>query len=248
MNVSPVHHGGVLTGSINPGTEPCHALFHGHTFPNREGPVYRVQFKVSVSSTVVVDVCPGKEARIGGDIPFPFLLQELELCWSILLDRCGSDGTWAGWDTAECLDFSGVRASWRGHIPGGNGKGAPGRITTAVIDGKDFWPETFGPTWTPATLKVLSGLRQAPHLVNPGYKGGGRFLFRWQSLDCAPLDHGEEGLGKFYPSFWPRWYVRCGVLHPGQELWQLVGLHSLPRVEYVGPQAGHPERQDRWSG
>ena len=39
-------------------------------------------------------------------------------------------------------------------------------------------------------------------------------LFRWQSLDCAPLDHGDEGLGKFYPSSWPRWYVRCGVLHP----------------------------------
>ena len=177
MKVSPVHHGGVVTGSINPGTEPCHALFHRHTFRNREGPVYRVQFRVSVSSTVVVDVCPGKEARIGGDIPFPFLLQELELCWSILLDRCGSDGTWAGWDTAVCLDFGGVRASWRGHIPDGNGKGAPGRITTAVIDGEDFWPETFGPTRTRATLKVLSGSRQAPPFGQSGIQG-------WQDGSC----------------------------------------------------------------
>ena len=122
MKVFSLHHGGVVTGSINPGVEPCHALFHHHTFRNREGPEYRVQFRVSVSSTVLMDVCPGKEARIGGDIPFPFLQQELELCWSILLDRYGSDGTWAGWDTAVCLNFGGVGAVV-GHqvIPGFNG-------------------------------------------------------------------------------------------------------------------------------
>ena len=55
--------------------------------------MYWVQLRVPVSAAVVADICPGKEARVGGDVPFPFLLQELKSHGSVPLDRCGPDAT-----------------------------------------------------------------------------------------------------------------------------------------------------------
>ena len=65
---------------------------------------------MSIDPAIVTNVRPRKKARIGSEVPFPFLLQQLEFCGPVLLDRCGSDVTWAGGDTAVGLDFCGVGA------------------------------------------------------------------------------------------------------------------------------------------
>ena len=74
---------------------------------------------MSIRSAVVADIRPGKKAGVGSDVPFPFLLQELEFRGSISLDGCGPDATLAGGDAAVGLDFGGVGAIVRRQVVSG---------------------------------------------------------------------------------------------------------------------------------
>ena len=109
VKIFPMHHGGVGGGSIRPGAEPGHTLFYCYSLRNWEGPVYWVQLRVPVSAAVEADICPGKEARVGGDVPFPFLLQELKSRGTVPLEGCGPDATLTSQNAALRLDFRGVR-------------------------------------------------------------------------------------------------------------------------------------------
>ena len=108
--VLPMHHGGIVIWPVGSGAKPRHALLYCHSLWDREGPVHGVQLRVSVYSAVVTDICPKKETSVCGEVPFLFLLQELELHGSILLDRCSQDAAVAGWNAAVCLNFRGVGA------------------------------------------------------------------------------------------------------------------------------------------
>ena len=116
MKLLPVHHGGMIRRPIGPGAEPLQALFHRHPLWNQEGPVHRVQFWVSIHAAVIPNVSPKKRADVGIDIPFPFLLQELEPRGSILLDGGSPGAAMAGRDTAVRLHFGRVRAVVRGEV------------------------------------------------------------------------------------------------------------------------------------
>ena len=117
--VFPVHHGGIVAWPVSSSAKPRHALFQGHSLWDRDGPVQGVQLRVSVYSAVVADIRPKKETSVFGEVPFLFLLQELEPRGSILLDRGSPDAAVAGCNAAVCLYFRGVGAVLRREvIPG----------------------------------------------------------------------------------------------------------------------------------
>ena len=106
----PMHHGGVVVGSVRPGTEPCQALFDRYVLWDQKGPVHVVQFRVSVYSTVVTDVHPRKEANVCSDVSLLLFLQELEPCRLIFSDRCGLGTAVAGRDAAVGLHLGRIGA------------------------------------------------------------------------------------------------------------------------------------------
>ena len=106
----PVHHGGVVLGSIGPSAKPRQALLNCHPLKNHERPVHGVQFRVSVRTAVVMDVRPGKEANVGSDVPLLLFLQELESGRPVFSDRGGSSTAMAGRDAAVGLHLGGIGA------------------------------------------------------------------------------------------------------------------------------------------
>ena len=105
-----VHHGGVVFWPICPSTEPRQALLNRHLLWDQKRPVQGIQFRVSVHSTIVTDVCPRKEANVCSDVPFLLFLQELELCRPIFSDRGGSGTAVAGRDASVGLHLGGIGA------------------------------------------------------------------------------------------------------------------------------------------
>ena len=66
---------------------------------------------MTIYATIVPYICPRKETRVDGYVPFLFPLQELESHWSLLLDRGRPDAALPGWDAAVCLDFGRIRSN-----------------------------------------------------------------------------------------------------------------------------------------
>ena len=74
-----MHHGGVVLWSIGPSTKPHQELLDCHPLWDQKRPVHGVQFRVSIHTAVVTDVRPGKEASVGGDVPFSSLFAVAEI-------------------------------------------------------------------------------------------------------------------------------------------------------------------------
>ena len=105
-----MHHGGVVFWPIGSSAKPLQELLHRHPLLNQKRPVHGVQFRVSVHAAVITDVSPEKGANVGIDVPFPFLLQELESCGPIFSDRGGSGTAMAGRNAAIGLHHRRVGA------------------------------------------------------------------------------------------------------------------------------------------
>ena len=110
LEVSPVHHRGESGGLVRAGSKPGQALLKRDPFGYSEGPVDGVQLGVTVHATVVADVRPRKEARVGRYLPLSFFLEELELGQSFSLYRGCSNATLSGRDAAVSLHLGGVGA------------------------------------------------------------------------------------------------------------------------------------------
>ena len=110
LEVLPMHHCGVSGGPVCAGSQPGQALLKRDPFGYSEGPVDGVQLEVTVHATVVVDVCPRKESRVGCYVPLLFFLEELESGRSFLLYRGHPNATLSGRDAAVSLHLGGVGA------------------------------------------------------------------------------------------------------------------------------------------
>ena len=106
----PMHHGGVVFWPIGSSAKPLQALLHRHPLGDQKRPVHGVQFWVSVHAAVITDVSPEKGTNVGIDVPFPFLLQELEPCGPIFSDRGGSGTAVAGRDASVGLHLRRIGA------------------------------------------------------------------------------------------------------------------------------------------
>ena len=105
-----MHHGGVNGWSIVPGPDPGKTLLVGDPLWHGERPMDGIKFWMSIHTAIVSDIGPRKETRIGCDVPLMFLMQELESCRSLSLNRGGPDAAWPGRDAAVRLDFGWIRA------------------------------------------------------------------------------------------------------------------------------------------
>ena len=110
LEVSPVHHRGVSGGPVRAGSKPGQALLKHDPFGYRKGPVDGVQLGVTVQATVVADVLPRKEARVGRYVPLLFFLEELESGRSFPLYRGRSNAALSCRDAAVSLHLGGVGA------------------------------------------------------------------------------------------------------------------------------------------
>ena len=72
--------------------------------------MHGVQFRVPIHAAVITDVSPEKGTNVGIDVPFLFLLQELEPCGPILSDRGGSGAAIAGRNAAIGLHLRRIGA------------------------------------------------------------------------------------------------------------------------------------------
>ena len=105
-----MHHGGVNGWPVTPSLDPGKALLIGDPLWHGERPVDGVQLRMTVYATIVPYICLRKETRVDGYVPFLLSLQELESCWSLLLDSGRPDIALPGRDAAVCLDFGRIGA------------------------------------------------------------------------------------------------------------------------------------------
>ena len=110
VEVPSMHHGGGDGWLVVPSPDPGKALLVGDPLWDGERLVDGVQLGMTIYATIVPYIRPRKETRVGGDVPFLFLLQELESRWSFSLGRGGPDSAWPGRDDALRLDFGRIGA------------------------------------------------------------------------------------------------------------------------------------------